>query len=43
MFSGFVDPDRITNLLAALNRMGLSFTVEFADHIDSGRLSDQHQ
>ncbi|MFD9126953.1 hypothetical protein [Kitasatospora sp. NPDC059571] len=31
VFSGFVAPDRITDLLAALNGMGLSFSVEFED------------
>ncbi|MFG2267332.1 hypothetical protein [Streptomyces sp. NPDC048720] len=31
VFSGFVDPDHITDLLAALNAMGLTFTVEFED------------
>lgn len=31
VFSGFVDPDRITDLLQALNGMGLSFSVEFED------------
>ncbi|MFG2907402.1 hypothetical protein ACGF13_20340 [Kitasatospora sp. NPDC048286] len=30
-FSGFVDPDRIDALLAALEAMGLSFDVEFTD------------
>ncbi|MFJ7906754.1 hypothetical protein [Kitasatospora sp. NPDC096204] len=30
-FSGFVDPDRIDALLAALEAMGLSFGVEFTD------------
>ncbi|MFJ4837705.1 hypothetical protein [Streptomyces sp. NPDC088746] len=31
VFSGFVDPDRIAVLLAALKEMGLPFTVEFED------------
>lgn len=31
-FSGFVDPDRIAVLLAALKEMGLPFTVEFEDN-----------
>lgn len=31
VFSGFVDPDRITDLLGALNGMGLTFSVEFED------------
>ncbi|MER7939309.1 hypothetical protein ACIQ64_02180 [Streptomyces sp. NPDC094473] len=35
VFSGFVDPDRITALLAALQEMGMPFTVEFED--DDGR------
>ncbi|MFE9782250.1 hypothetical protein ACFYPA_29400 [Streptomyces sp. NPDC005775] len=30
-FSGFVDPDRVAVLLAALKEMGLSFIVEFED------------
>lgn len=30
-FRGFVDPDRITDLLDALNRLRLSFSVEFED------------
>ncbi|MER7582263.1 hypothetical protein [Kitasatospora sp. NPDC097691] len=45
VFSGFVDPDRITDLLASLNGMGVSFNVEFEDlegqeHIY--RSADQH-
>lgn len=31
-FSGFVVPDRIADLLAALSEMGLSFIVEFEDN-----------
>ncbi|MFJ8045953.1 hypothetical protein ACIRBX_36120 [Kitasatospora sp. NPDC096147] len=31
VFSGFVDPDRIADLLAALSGMGLAFSVEFED------------
>ncbi|MFF4244878.1 hypothetical protein ACFYY2_10440 [Streptomyces sp. NPDC001822] len=31
LISGFVDPDRITVLLAALRRMGFTFSVEFED------------
>jgi hypothetical protein len=34
-FSGFVDPDRIAVLLAALEETGMPFTVEFED--DDGR------
>ncbi|MEU3574236.1 hypothetical protein AB0E96_38405 [Kitasatospora sp. NPDC036755] len=30
-FAGFVDPDRVGVLLAALEGMGLSFEVEFTD------------
>ncbi|MCX5412861.1 hypothetical protein [Streptomyces sp. NBC_00059] len=32
VFSGFVDPDRIAVLLAALKDMGMPFTVEFEDN-----------
>ncbi|MFD9502770.1 hypothetical protein [Streptomyces sp. NPDC060035] len=32
VFSGFVDPDRIAVLLAALKEMGMPFTVEFEDN-----------
>ncbi|MFE7788697.1 hypothetical protein [Streptomyces sp. NPDC057460] len=31
VFSGFVDPNRITDLLGALSGMGLPFSVEFED------------
>ncbi|MFJ9455221.1 hypothetical protein ACIRST_09090 [Kitasatospora sp. NPDC101447] len=31
LFSGFVDPDRIADLLEALNGTRLSFSVEFED------------
>ncbi|MEU9057496.1 hypothetical protein AB0D13_01035 [Streptomyces sp. NPDC048430] len=30
-FRGFVDPDRVAVLLAALEEMGMPFTVEFED------------
>ncbi|MEW1688335.1 hypothetical protein ACIQOF_25260 [Streptomyces sp. NPDC091265] len=32
LFSGFVDPDRLTVLLVALKELGMPFTLEFEDN-----------